>query len=491
MMLSFLLFIGATVILLVEGRALLLLTTGHSFGRILPWTLGFPLGVFLNVLLFFLFTLFRIPLLLSTIFIAHAVLLTLLTFFLLRFGTVETEKVESERKKDFLSALFHPFGRRILLVILLLSLAVKLFYGVSHAVLLPTFYYDSLSQWNMRARVSLEDHAIAFDSDERRGVSKPQYPILLHSLQILFLLPQGEWLAGRSADSRSSDSAHLRPSGYGWQPSLREGWKDAIANGATFLLTFSSFLSFFLLLKGRGGTLYGILGFSPFFLIPLATMHLVQGYGDIHVLEYLLLSALLFILFTEGARREFLLLSALFAAAAAWVKQEGLFFGVLPWLMVVSSWFLLQRRGKRHPDLLFGYLPAMLLGSMWTVFLLFKGFPIGAHSGDFSFAFHSEAVRPMLQAFFSFGSFGLAFFVLPLLVPFFLMAFRSWRIFLAPLLILAWGGLAFLLTLFVYFFTPNVEFLLNGQTFSRTMLIPLFLLILGMLLLWGKGLERR
>jgi hypothetical protein len=444
-MISAFLFLGAAVILLVEGRALIMLLTGRSLGKLASSALGFPMGAFLNALLFFLFTLLHIPLLASTVFVGHAILLALLTFFLWKSNKLKepSEPLFPEKQNLF---------SKTLMILLTLSLLLKLFFGASHALIFPTLYYDSLSQWNMRAEVSYMDHAIAFDRDEKRGVSKPQYPILLHSLQIYFSLTQGEW-------------------------------KDSIANSATFLLTVSSFFSVFLLL--------GIPALSPFLLLPLATIHLGQGYGDLHVMEYLFLSILSFVIFSEKSKREFLLLSALFVAAASWVKQEGLFFGVLPWIIMVSSWFLLKG-GRRKYDLPFGYAPAIILGSLWTVFLLFQGFPIGAHAGDFSFSFHPEAIRPLFQALFSYGSFGLSLFILPVLLLEALLAVReSWKTFLTPLLVIFWGVLTLLETLFVFVFTSNVEFLLNGQTFSRTMLIPLFILILGIVLLWERRLRVR
>ena len=459
-MLSFLLFVAVFAVLLIEGRAMLILIAGKSLPHVLSWALGFPLGAFLNVLVFFVFTLFNIPLTLWFLFIAHSVLLAVLGLFLQRL--LQRGKIlaaEAEKERDLLEVHLRPPLRKILFCVLLLSLAAKVGYGVSHAVVLPSFYFDSLSQWNMRAHVSFVDRSIAFDATEERGISKPQYPILLHSLQILFMLPQGEW-------------------------------KDMIANSATFLLTLTLYLGLFFLLKARSGSLAALFGLTLFLMLPLATMHLVQGYGDLPTLLTILLSAFFFVRFTENRRRAELLVSALFIAASSWVKQEGLFFGVLPWLIVTTSWFLLKG-GNRKNDVLFGYVPAIVLGALWSVFLFTKGLPIGAHSGDFNFALHPEAIGPALQAMFSMGSFGIFFFVLPVVLILVLMrSLPKWKTFLSPLLILIWAVLTFLETLVVYLFTPNVNFLLNGQTFHRTMLIPLSLLILGLLLAASKILTR-
>ena len=325
---------------------------------------------------------------------------------------------------------------------------IKLLYAFTHAVSLPTFYYDSLSQWNLRARVSYEDQAIAFDSTEERGISKIQYPILLHSLQISFMLPQGEW-------------------------------EDKVANSSTLLLTLTSFLSLFLILARRS-LFISVVALGSIFAIPLMTIHLSQGYGDIHVLQYLMLSAGCLMVGLDN-RYSLLVMSALFVVAAAWTKQEGLFFGVIPWIIIffVSIWKT-DRKGFKN------YVPALALAPsfLWSIFLISKGLPLSPHSGDLEIAWHSEALVQAIKAMFAQGSFGIFWYTIPILL---FVALRNikktWKEYLPELAIICWGGITFIQTLFVYFFTPNVQFLLNSQTFSRTMLIPLILLMLGSFML--------
>ncbi len=469
-MMTFLLFAGTAILLTVEGRWMVRVIAGGNFARREEWLLGFPLAAFSNALVFFLCTILRIPLTASIIFGFHVVIL-------LSFGIIVSSRVLGRVSLDtILSFHFDKLSVRpkslgmtrpsvsrdrtskffitlpkILIILFCIAVLIKLFFATSHA-LLPTFYYDSVSQWTMRSEISFHDHAIAFDREEPRGMSKPQYPILFHSLQIFFMLPQGEWI-------------------------------DAVANISTLLLSLTSFLAcFFILARLRG---YGVslLAFSFILTIPLLSLHLSQGYGDIHVLTYLLLAAISFLVWFQKKDGRALLLASLFIVASSFVKQEGLVFGVLPFIFLLLLLCGIERSSAMK-ILRMGVLPS-LLGFLWSVFLIIRGLPLSPHGGnDLAISFHPEAVRGVFSTLFASGSFGIHWYVLFALLLFF--GFTRWRNAregLPALFLVLWGLLLFFETLFIYLFTSNVKFLLNEQTFSRTMLLVLPLLLLGTVLL--------
>ena len=493
---TLLLSFGVILLLIVEGRLLMHLLARGNLTSLEEWSLGLPLGAFVNALLFFAFTVTGIPLTPLFVVGGHA-LIAIALFGLPRilpalrgasWFDASTSSAQAPAHHDrYQSVTLSPpkcdtsmfFPKRILIAVtffLCLSLTVKLLYGFTHAILLPTYYYDSLSQWNMRSRISFGERKIAFDETQVRGISKPQYPILLHSLQIAVMLPQNAWLAGRS---------------------LGEGWQDRLANAATFLLTCSSFLAFFLLLRRFTGNLFSLLTLGALFSIPLLSIHLVQGYGDLHVIEYLLLSAL-FLFFAFKVSKEvsphassglsmtpaFLMLSGLFAAAASFVKLEGFFFVLLPWVTLVAGLLFFAPPRERLRQEWIALLPGIFLGSLWIFFLLARGSSIGPHSDDLSLGWHSQGIPLIVNALFLSGSFGIFWYALPLLFAFLLPgALRAWQTHRASLAILLWGVVTFFGTLAIYLLTPNIEFLLNNQTFHRTMLMPVVLFIVGTALL--------
>jgi hypothetical protein len=449
-MISFFLFIVSVAILCFEGRCIVLLIAGKHCTKPEQWILGFPLGVAMNALLFFLCTVLALPLSASVIAALHAGVITLL----LSYAVAHKKRAEQQHailafKEWNNGAMTVPC--KIAIAILLLSIAIKLFYAITHAVLFPTFYFDAISQWTMRAKISYFDQAIAFDADELRGFSKPQYPILLHSLQIFVML-------------------------------FQQGWRDSIANAGSLLLSLTSFFGFTLILLRLRGVFFAVLTLALLFMIPLVPEHLSQGYGDIHVIEYLLLSALFAYLFLQTFSRPLLTLSMLFCASAAWVKQDGLVFGVLPWIILMGVIAAIEP--KRRRDIVSSMVMITLFAGAWSLFLLFKGMSMSPHSGDTVISWHPEGVPMALFTLFSAGSFGIYWYVVfVLLIVLGVVVRNAWRAFVPELFVVLWGLITLVETLFVFLCTPNVSYLLNSQTFSRTMMIPLFLLLFGLLLL--------
>ena len=465
-MMTLLFFSGVAVLLTVEGRWLVAAIARENLTRSEEWALGFPMGTFANALLFFICTVGGIPLNALAVFGGHLGIVIIAFAVSSRVATPSTPFDTPSLRLGLLRVTRRGvsrdfnFKKYLLPILLTLAILIKLFYGISHA-LLPSYSYDTVSQWNMRAKISYEDRAIAFDRDEVRGMSKPQYPILFHSLQIVFNLPQKEW-------------------------------QDPVANGATLLLSLTSFLAFFLLLRRLAGSFAALVTLACILTIPLLSIHLAQGYGDIHVLTYVLLGAVLLLHSFErnqgnqGNQQELLLLSAIFVAASAWVKQEGMVFGVVPWMVIVGIGTgkfegLKVGRFRGLEVLKFGGL-VFLLSLPWTLFLLIKGLPLSPHGGgDLMMGWHPEGVPLALKALFAGGSFGMHWYIVIglLLSVLFERVRRGRQVEKSMFLIFLWGIITFFGALFIFLCTSNIEFLMNAQTFSRTMLLPLSLLILG------------
>ena len=475
-MMTLLFFSGVAVLLTVEGRWLVAAIARENLTRSEEWALGFPMGTFANALLFFICTVGGIPLNALAVFGGHLGIVIIAFAVSSRVATPSTPFDTPSLRLGLLPPSLKlrrtgrvtrrgisrdfNFKKYLLPILLTLAILIKLFYGISHA-LLPSYSYDTVSQWNMRAKISYEDRAIAFDRDEVRGMSKPQYPILFHSLQIVFNLPQKEW-------------------------------QDPVANGATLLLSLTSFLAFFLLLRRLAGSFAALVTLACILTIPLLSIHLAQGYGDIHVLTYVLLGAVLLLHSFErnqgnqGNQQELLLLSAIFVAASAWVKQEGMVFGVVPWMVIVGIGTgkfegLKVGRFRGLEVLKFGGL-VFLLSLPWTLFLLIKELPLSPHGGgDLMMGWHPEGVPLALKALFAGGSFGMHWYIVIglLLSVLFERVRRGRQIEKSMFLIFLWGIITFFGALFIFLCTSNIEFLMNAQTFSRTMLLPLSLLILG------------
>ncbi len=441
-----LIFFIALAILLLEGWLLAGFFIPAS-DKILLVTFALPLAAISNVLLFLVFTIFGIPLVPLTLVIGHGIIIAATLFLAGRTLRHHSGQAPASGLTKN-PATSNQLTSNIVRIICILLLTNIFIFSFVHAVVLPTFSIDSFTNWTMRSKISWNDHAIAFDRDEARGMAKPQYPFLTHALQIAVN-------EGQSA------------------------WSDRAANIVTWLLSLSCFAALFLLLKRVRGSDTALIAITLIAGVPLLSIHLAQGYGDIHLVAYFLLALMSYALWVEQKHMRFLLLSALFIAGAMWTKSEGLFFGFAPWALLLLVTAVLQNKPYRHSFLVIT--GSLLLFLPFPLLLLWKGLPLTPHGTDMSFAWHPEGIPALLPSVFGGGSFGIVWYVLPVATLALLIALRkkSPQIdgHFSPTLL--WGWLIVAENLIIYLCTPNVAFLIDGQSFFRQMLPAAALLILA------------
>lgn len=439
---SALAFIAATALLAVHGYAWLHVAVRPRLPLALRVALALPVAAILNVLIVMAYTLGDISLTPLPLGSAHlfGIAVAAIIAWTMRALPVTTDEggVPATR--------FTP-RIRLLVGACCLILAAQFFYAFSHAVLLPTFQYDSATNWTMRSKLSFYDQSMAFDTDERRGMAKPQYPFLFHALQVT--ANQGQ-----------------------------AAWSDRAANAILLLLGASTLFAAFLLLRRVRGTAAATVGIAAVTSVPLFTYHLAQGYGDSVLTQYMILAlACCAVALKEPHDRRWLHLSAVFVAGAVWSKSEGLFFALVPWTLMLA--LLVWRSGSIKPARV--ALTAYAIAVPWLVFLLLRGLSFTPHQGsDLQFGLRAEGVAELLPALFARGSFGALSYLLPVAVAVALILARKRdpRIERAFLPLLLWSALVFLGILVIYTCTPNVTFLLNAQSFYRQMIIVDTLLIL-------------
>ena len=445
-MTQFIIFIGWTGILMIEGFCIAtLIARITDFKQRLA--LALPCAALSNVLILFLNTVIHVPLKPAVLLLEHT--LVVITIFFAQ-KNVRLILVQPCKESTTMNTkIVRSFCRTILLISLLFSF--------SHAVLLPSYQIDSFTNWTMRSKISFYDHSIAFDTDESRGMAKPQYPILVHSLQII----------------------------------VNEGnreWNDHSANAILWLLTLSYFTALFLLLQRLRGTDVSLLAVTLLISTPLLGFHLAVQYGDIHLVTMLLLSLAALLLWLEEKNMSWLSLSALFVTASVWTKSEGLIVGLLPWLCLIA----LLCRTSNKITVVSWHLAILSLSFLWPLFLIIRGLGLTPHETDFHIAFHPEGFLQALSGLFAAGSFGVTWFCLAcamLLLT--ILAYRKDpRVDQTMLLTSLWGLAALVIVLFTYLFTPNVAFLLSGQSYYRPLMIPVSMLILSCFASWKLDLHK-
>lgn len=425
----------AIVIGLLTLEGFLAATLLRAGDRWLRLALALPLASLLNVLLVFAATLAGVPLTAWSFGLAHGCGVAALGF------AVRLARPEPELPAASPAPPLSP-GQKLLAACCALLIGNALVFGLVHATVLPPFGMDTLTNWTMRAKVSFTDRAISFDRDERRGVAKPQYPFLLHALQVA--ANQG-----------------------------RVTWSDRAAHAATFLLDVSGLAAAALLLRRMRGGIVAIVTLALLATAPLFSIHLMQGYGDVHVVTFFVVSFLGLALWMESGGTRWLALSALAVAAAAWTKFEGTAFGLLPWTMIVLLEAGLRRRRWKLATAA-AALPWLLIVPFF-LFLFARGLALTPHGEGAALQWHPEAAPLLAFLPVSYGSFGILWIALPVALALLLRRLPPARRPLLPLL--GWIGWTLGLVAFVYLCTRNVEGLLNGQGFFRQMLSPTALLL--------------
>ena len=442
---SILFFLIALALLILCGCALAVMLLGKK-NLALALSLSLPLGSLINVLITAMYTFVGVPLNIFTLWGGLAATCGVIFFAGKKMRSFPITEVHEPQLR------MNVRWQIILRTFCCLLLGANLFYAFSHAVLLPSFQIDSLTNWTMRSQVSFTDEAIAFDRTEERGVAKPQYPFLFHALQIT--ANQGQ-----------------------------QTWNDSFANTITFLLSHSSFAAAFLLLKKLTGTDAALLTLTLVLSIPLVGLHLAQGYADIHLLGFGLLALLSLAMALRTQSSSWFFINALFIATCVWTKSEGLYAIFIPWaLLLVWQW---QKNASRRKVFMQALALGAGLSAIYYILLLVKGLPLTPHASDAGLVWRPDAWMIAVQSLFTNGSFGLIWYVIVvLLIGLVRMVVRNDpRVDRLMLPLLFWGLLAFAATMFIYTFTPNVAFLLNAQSFYRQMLVPAAMLMTGCLLI--------
>jgi hypothetical protein len=213
--------------------------------------------------------------------------------------------------------------------------------------------------------------------------------------------------------------------------------------------------------------------------IPLVAVHLAQGYGDIHLTTYLILSVLSLALYDETHERRWMLLSAVTMLAALWTKSEGIFFGFLPWATLS---FLIARRTHAEKQYFMIVTTVLLLFLPFLLFLHAKGLGFTPHDSDNTLQWHPEGVPAFFSALLRFGSLGATWYLAPIALILLVCTPSHPAVKRSAFPFLLWGMAIFFMNAIIYLCTPNIAFLVNGQSFARQMMPASALILLALVL---------
>ncbi len=437
---TLLLFLLSAVLLWIEGWLVAGFFVPRSM-KALRCALALPLGAFWNTFVLFDLTVITLPLSALILFCCHAFSILVL-FFLHTWMKREPKEVPAPSTDISL----HSWKSIVLGLVCAFIIGSAFISSTVHGVLLPTFHYDSATNWIVRSKVSWTEQRLAFDNKPPHELLlKPNYPFLLHGLHLQGNLGQSKW-------------------------------SDRAANAMSFLVSWSAILVMGLLIVRLKNRRTAVLAIGLLLSIPFFAVHMGQGYAD-HLLALFAGLSLLSFFAQRAWGGRWILLSGTFAAACVWTKTEGLPFVFAPWLVLLAAEWMLHREKRLWLSGIFG----MLLAAPWPIFALILGLGLTPHASDASLGFQQGIGAAMVSSFFVAASFGIASYAF-LAACFLGIVSLPGAVdgFIHRHLPLLFGGLSLLAVLIVYGLTPNVEYLLNAQSFDRQLLTPAVLLLLAL-----------
>jgi len=126
-----------------------------------------------------------------------------------------------------------------------------------------------------------------------------------------------------------------------------------------------------------------------------------------------------------------------------------------------------------------GVLPLIIIASPWYLFTILIGLDLSPHGIEV--AFHPEALKAMFQQLFLLGTFGIHWWAIVIM---FVILINKDRLKFIKQPSFLWGILALIFILGTYTFTADVRGLINGDNFSRVMLLPTTLLTIALVRKW-------
>ena len=412
----------------------------------LPERLIFSFTVGSALLSFYLFALLAGSIPVTVLSVAPFFVPFLIFGFLRRKGIKESVRAWSGPSLSELS-----FWHKVLFSLFLSLIIWKFCYVIFMVWSAPTVFWDAYTLWNLKAKAIYFGNG-ALQSAKEGLFDGPysHYPLNLPIMRAWIALFMGQW-------------------------------DDSFANLHSVVLYLCLLGLVFSFLSKKTGKLRAIIFTYIISAIPVMTYNVLGGYADMAVGYYFLAANIMLYYWYKTGKSRCLIFLGLLSSIAMFTKNEGIAI-VFPSLGIAFFTALLQTRLSWKNTATAG---ALFLASTALIFLWLKESQalqtILRISGvlDSSIAFHPEGLSPLMYYLFVSRSHNI-FWTGVVIV----LALKGKRVFrIDERLFFIPAVLSFCAVLFVFLFTPNVTWLINGTTINRTLLIviPVLTLSLGLL----------
>lgn len=435
------LLMGLIIVDLLEGKKKL-------FGKIEKVGISFMVGYGVQVLYIFFIGLFRIKFTFLSC--------SLLIWLVLIIGLIRLKRKMRPgiRGRDSRKPVLN--WKTVVLTIILLLILWKYFFSFAGAFLNSSYFDDTVSIWNYKAKVFYTHRSLILQSDhvDFLGGRVQKYPPGIPLFKTWISICLGEW---------------------------RE-W-------AVNLITFSFFASLGLIAYGNFRFRYphGLSLIMTYIIIsvPLLGLHSFFAHVDMIIGISLFTGVAYLYRWMQTGGTAFLVVSAMLIGAGVFTKDEGLILMVVGSLPPLGLYLFMRVREIKKMLYLAGlFIGVVMIWTIpWYLTKIIYGFPISLPPEYRRLEFHPEVFRMMVHYIFSSGNYNILF---P--VSFVTMLFGAKIIITSSLryIFISWLGV-FLMTVYPFIFSPFAEFM--GTAFSRAILTSVPLLTFAVCLVWGQWLQ--
>ena len=326
-----------------------------------------------------------------------------------------------------------------LVVVLAALLLCKFSCAAFIALNVPTYFDDSVSFWNHKAKVYYQQRSIVTERGHPDffGGPHPYYPNGMPLFKCWVAVWTGEW--------REPPVNFVNPMFW-------------LCLGALFYYGLRRYASFFVSFAAT----YMLLS------VPLLAFHAGFAYMDLAVGFYFLGGVVYLYRWIGEGDRLSLIISALLLGVGLSVKEEmvPLFWASVVPVMVLRVFTSKLKPGKMIGNAMLFLCLAVVPNLPWFLAKGYYGLQFSLGPDYLRFQFHPGFLGPLAYSFFDSGNYNILWvlFIAALLASLPLAAGRRLKYLL--LLVL----LALAVTLGAFIFTPLFTFLANGMTFNRSML---------------------
>ncbi len=261
--------------------------------------------------------------------------------------------------------------------------------GTTFLFLTPTFFDDTVDNWNLRAKVFYHEQAI-------------------------------ELLLPGHGDTPAEVSSYppTVPMAKAWMATVA-GWSDPVVNAVHLAWFLSALTLLYYALRRYVSRAWSMLGMYVAVSMPLYLMHGTNTYADIFMGTHVFGAVILFFHAVRAPdaamRKAFLRMGGVATALLPFTKNEGLLLFFPPIILIVAAYLFMERRNMTAKEIsriaLWYAIPAILVLVPWIAYKYANGLTFGNAKavGDLAFGWQKGVLYAVMVNTFFEGNWNLLF----------------------------------------------------------------------------------